>query len=215
MEEKNIKLHYFNVYSRGEPIRMILHYNKVQFEDIRINPAHWGEKKNTYPNGKLPLLEIDGKQMTQSRAILRYLAQLYGQYPTDIFELYQAESVLDFVEDITYSISPLFLKFMRDPEKKTDAIEEHFKNILPGLITPISNLLKQNTTGSGFFIGKSITIADFAVVNFATRFLTHPDRVALSQPILDANPEFAAYIKEITESEFFKVYLSNRKLCAF
>ena len=215
MAEKNIKLHYFDVYSRGEPIRMILHYNKVQFEDIRINPSQWGEKKNTYPNGKLPLLEIDGKQMNQSRAIIRYLAQSYGHYPTDIFEIYQAEAAFDFVEDIIYSISPLLLNFMRDPEKKTDAIEEHFKNILPGLVTPLSNILKQNTTGSGFFVGKSLTIADFVVVNFATRILTHPNRIAFSKLILDANPELTAYIKKITEGEFFKEYLSTRKYAPF
>ena len=209
MEGKNIKLHYFNAYSKGETIRMILHYNKVQFEDIRINPDQWGEKKNTYPNGQVPILEINNKIFTQSRAIGRYLAQSFGQYPTDILEIYEVESTLDFLDDINSKLGLLY-----HPEKKTE-IEELFKSTLPSLITKLNDILKQNTTGSGFFVGKSITLVDFAFLNFATRVLIHPDRVAFSQAIFDANPELAAYIKEKTEGEFFKVYLSNRKLCAF
>ena len=211
---KEVKFYYFDGYGRGEIIRMLLSFNKVQFEDIRYSFAEWPEKKATLKFSQIPILEIDGKQMAQSNSIARYVAQSYGQYPTDSNEVYQVESTNDFFEDVNSKFNPIFMSYVRDPEKKTDAIEEYFKNTLPGIITRVSDILKQNTTGSGFFVGKSLTLADFAVVSFATRILTHPDRVALSQPILDANPELVAYIKKQTEG-IFKEYLSNRKQCPF
>ena len=209
---KEVKFYYFDLYYRGEIIRMLLNLNKVQFEDIRFSFEEWPEKKATLKFSQVPILEIDGKQMAQSNSIARYVAQSFGQYPTDSNEIYQVESTSDFLEDMNSKFLPLIMSFMRDPEKKTDAVEEFYKKTLPGLITHISNILKQNTTGSGFFVGKSLTLADFAVVNFATRVLTHPDRAALAQPILDANPELAAYIKKKTEGEF-KAYLTSRKQC--
>ena len=38
---------------------------------------------------------------------------------------------------------------------------------------------------------------------------------ALDQAVVDANPELTAYIKKITEGEFFKEYLSTRKYAPF
>ena len=212
MEGKNIKLHYLDVYGRAEIIRIILHYNKVPFEDIRYSFPEWIEKKSNFKFNQIPILEIDGKQLSQSNSIARYLAQLYGQYPTDPAEIYQVESLIDFFGDIHTKLLVWF--FEQDPEKKTVILEEFLKNTLPGLITPVNNILKQNTTGSGFFIGKSLTLADFAVVNFATRILAHPERLVHTQSILDANPELAAYIKEKTEGEF-KEYLSTRRTAPF
>ena len=208
MEGKNIKLYYFDLHARGEIIRSILYYNKVQYEDIRISFAEWGEKKNTFLNGQVPILEIDGKQLSQSTSIARYLAQLHGQYPTDPREIYQVESTLDFFADAALKLAPWFKE--QDPVKKQAIQDEFLKNTIPVVYTTLNNILKQNTTGSGYFVGKSLTLLDFAVVNFATR----PLLAKLDQAVIDANPELTAYIKEKTEGEF-KEYLSTRKPAPF
>ena len=36
-----MKLYYFDIYGRGEAIRMLLNYTKIEFEDIRTNPLDW------------------------------------------------------------------------------------------------------------------------------------------------------------------------------
>ncbi len=40
-----MKVYYFDIYGKGEPIRMILHQAKVPFEDVRYSFAEWGSHK--------------------------------------------------------------------------------------------------------------------------------------------------------------------------
>ena len=80
-----MKLTYFPVYGRAEPIRMLLNHAKADFEDNKISFAELAEmKKTSYLEfGQVPVLEWDGIVMTQSFAILRALGMEYGYYPTD------------------------------------------------------------------------------------------------------------------------------------
>lgn len=41
----NYKLSYFNVRAMGEPIRLILHYAKQPFEDVRVGDDEWKDLK--------------------------------------------------------------------------------------------------------------------------------------------------------------------------
>ena len=42
----------------------------------------WGAVKHTMPNGQVPALETpEGKTLSQSQAILRFLGRKYGYYP--------------------------------------------------------------------------------------------------------------------------------------
>lgn len=41
------KLHYFHLAGLGEPIRYMLHYGGVPFEDIRIGAKEWPEHKKS------------------------------------------------------------------------------------------------------------------------------------------------------------------------
>jgi len=40
------KLIYFGVYARAEPIRILLHHAKVEYEDKRISFEEWGALKS-------------------------------------------------------------------------------------------------------------------------------------------------------------------------
>ena len=41
------KLIYFDVYARAEPIRIMLNYAKIAFEDVRLTGAEYKELKAT------------------------------------------------------------------------------------------------------------------------------------------------------------------------
>ena len=57
-----IKLYYFDVYARAEPIRILLNHAKVTFEDVRLTGPEFGALKGegAFEFGQLPALKIDG-----------------------------------------------------------------------------------------------------------------------------------------------------------
>ena len=87
----NIKLTYFNLRGRAELARLILAQAEVEYEDKRIQREEWptlkqgkthnifhlpqNENNTDLPFGQLPALEIDGKTISQSMTIARYLAK--------------------------------------------------------------------------------------------------------------------------------------------
>lgn len=52
------------------------------------------------PFGKAPVLEIDGKKVTQSRAICRYLGKEAGIGGKDAWEDLQIDIIVDTVDDV-------------------------------------------------------------------------------------------------------------------
>lgn len=52
------------------------------------------------PMGQVPVLEIDGKQYHQSRAIGRFIAKKGNLYGSDDFEAMEIDAVVDSIDDI-------------------------------------------------------------------------------------------------------------------
>merc|ERR1712107_289537 len=65
------KLTYFNLEAAAEKVRLAFVVNGIDFEDNRIDFATWGALKPQTPWGQLPILEVDGRNWTQSYAMLR------------------------------------------------------------------------------------------------------------------------------------------------
>ncbi|KAJ3159137.1 hypothetical protein HDU86_002039 [Geranomyces michiganensis] len=81
-----IKLTYFDFRGKGEALRVALSVAGLPFVDERLTDAEWASRKESMPFGQLPVLEIDGKQLSQQQAILRYVGRLGGLYPEDQLE---------------------------------------------------------------------------------------------------------------------------------
>lgn len=77
------KLTYFDMKGIVEGIRMLLHYVGQDYEDVRVKVDDWKDKKTTMPMGVLPVLEHDGKKLSQSVAIALYIGQTHGMVPKD------------------------------------------------------------------------------------------------------------------------------------
>lgn len=41
------RLHYFHLAGLGEPVRYLMHYGNIPFEDIRIGAKEWPEHKKS------------------------------------------------------------------------------------------------------------------------------------------------------------------------
>jgi glutathione S-transferase len=69
-----LKLSYFDMHGgRGEPARLALAIGGIAFEDHRFSFPEFAEVKKTAPFGQVPVLHVDGVQVTQCDAINRFV----------------------------------------------------------------------------------------------------------------------------------------------
>ena len=56
-----VKVYYFGIYGKGEPIRMLLTKAGVPFEDVRLTMDSFKELKETgvLAHGQVPMVELD------------------------------------------------------------------------------------------------------------------------------------------------------------
>ena len=75
-----MELKYFDVFGKGEPIRMCLWKAGKEFKDTRLTFEEWGAWKAECPEfGQMPLLYLeDGTVLSQGTPILMYLGALHN-----------------------------------------------------------------------------------------------------------------------------------------
>ncbi len=59
------QLLYFDVYAKAEPIRILLNHAKIAYEDVRMTPDQFKERKiaGEFPSGQVPVwITDDGKK---------------------------------------------------------------------------------------------------------------------------------------------------------
>lgn len=165
----HITLHYFDIYGRAEVIRMVLQYLRLSFSDHRFGAEEWVQLKSSFEFQDCPMLEIDGKRLSETRAILRYLCMTNGLYPSKLEDIYWCESLCDFVDDICL---PLI-----DAARTSDIVMmQKAKNALPERLQMVEKRLLRNQEGKAYFIGSTVTIADFMVFNLLWDHCLSPDR---------------------------------------
>ncbi|XP_011499921.1 PREDICTED: glutathione S-transferase-like [Ceratosolen solmsi marchali] len=98
----NYKLYYFNVTGLAEPIRYILHYCGIKFDDIRFNDfEEWKVKyKKEMPMEQVPVLEIDGVRYHQHKSICRYIGRKFKLCGSNEEESLKIDALVDDIDDI-------------------------------------------------------------------------------------------------------------------
>uniref|UniRef100_A0A0H5BQN8 glutathione transferase n=1 Tax=Bombyx mori TaxID=7091 RepID=A0A0H5BQN8_BOMMO len=136
------KLTYFNFAGLGEPIRWMLSYLDVPFEDNRIEREQWPTIKSTTPYGQVPVLEVDGKQVCQSTAIARYLGKKAGLAGSNEWEDLMIDTMIDTFNDFRSSIS----KWFRESDEATKKrLEETLLNeTVPFYFNKFNDHIKNN-----------------------------------------------------------------------
>ncbi|XP_077991526.1 hematopoietic prostaglandin D synthase-like [Glandiceps talaboti] len=191
MSDSKCILTYFNIRARAEPSRFVLAAAGVEYEDIRIERSDWPSQQNCgkYPFQRLPILEVGGTVISESRAIARYLAQKHGLYATDILQQAEIDMITDATEDIYARLEKAFLE--QDEKTKKELTEQNYGQIFPKILTGLEKLLVKNKGGDGFFVGDSVTLADLTFTAIAYNML-------LGKPnALDHFPKLAALKKKI------------------
>lgn len=207
-----ITLYYFDLYARGELIRMIFTYHGVEFTDHRVAFAEWPElsASGLAEFGNLPVLEIDGLKLVESRSIARYLCQKFGYYPSDFTDIYWVESVCDLKEDIFTAVAKAI--WTKDPE----TIAKVYSEDIPWWLQKIEARLIRNNGGDGWFVGNSITRADFEIFELLWDGLLRPGLNEKFGGLLMATPKLDAFVKRFLEtSQRLRDYLESRPKCDF
>ncbi|MBI3283541.1 MAG: glutathione S-transferase family protein [Burkholderiales bacterium] len=155
-----LKLTYFDVHGgRGEPVRLALHIGGVAFEDRRFAFPEFAEIRKTTPFAQVPTLEVDGVQITQCDAILRYAGKLAGLYPADPFQALLCDEVMFVVEEAAMKLGPTFR--MTGEEQRAARLA-----LVDGAIPVYLRWLQKQLAAHGgeFFADGRLTVADLKVL---------------------------------------------------
>lgn len=150
------KLTYFDIDGgRAEPIRIAFHAAGIDFEDNRISFAEFSEMRSTMRFNSVPVLEIDGAQVTQSNALSRYIGKMAGLYPADDLQALYCDEVLGALEDLTNHIVRTFGL----PEEE---LQPARAKLVDGWMTTFLRGLNQLLIRGGgeYFANNQLTIAD-------------------------------------------------------
>ncbi|KAK5965484.1 Glutathione S-transferase [Trichostrongylus colubriformis] len=207
------KLTYFAGRGLGEAIRQLFVVAGKDFEDVRITFEEWPKHKAEMPFGQLPVLDVDGKQLCQSHAILRYLARNFGYAGKDAWEQAQVDAIGDQVKDFFVEIRPYFMSL--NGFEKGDVVKDTFQEALgrdlfvPGhhkFYALMTRILKNNK--SGYLVGDSLTWADLLLAETATHAEKFPN-------IYDGFPEVKAHAEKIRSIPALKKWIETRPKTIF
>ena len=103
----------------------------------------------------VPVLEVDGEEVSQSDAMSRYVGRLAGLYPTDPMQALYCDEVMGALEDLTHFTVQTF-------GLEGDALKEARKQLVDGKMTVflkgVQGLLHRG--GGEYFADKQLTVAD-------------------------------------------------------
>ncbi len=150
------RLTYFDIDGgRAEPIRIAFHTAGIAFEDNRISFDEFTRIRSDTRFTCVPVLEIDGAQITQSNAISRYIGKKAGLYPADDLQALYCDEVLGALEDLTYHI---VRTFGLEGEELRLAREKLVDGWLSIFLRGLDQLLTRG--GGEYFADNQMTIAD-------------------------------------------------------
>ena len=206
-ELKNVKLTYFPFNGLALLPRMLLHYGKVPFENITITHEKWPELRPSTEFGFLPVLEVNGKQYSQSQAISVFIARkIGGLLGKDDDEEYQVMSILNCYNDL----SPLLSKLFNQEEKDPEVIKTNFDNAIEIVQTILSALEKRyiNNGLDKYFLGNKISFADFWLVSVPGSVILN-GFPQLAGPARKAAPKLTSLIDRLMTEDPFKSFYES------
>ena len=139
-----LKLTYFNIKARAEPIRLALSISGIPFEDERIS-GDWAARKSTMTFHQVPVLTVDDKTViAQSTAILRYVGTLGEKrlYPADGLHAALVDQIISQIQDVEASMRPSGAE--QDSAKKIAMRAELAAKTFPMLFGDLDKFIGEN-----------------------------------------------------------------------
>jgi len=168
----SIKLYYLDGRGTGEPIRWILILSGVKFEDIRspvdkLPSKLLPEIKSKGRWGQVPIVEFEGKSLTQSLAITRYFARKYQLVPEDPYLAALCDEYVDALREAYSGSFPIVIT--HDPKEKTEKLAEYVKTLKSRFLDVFESIAKAN--GGKHLVGASLTWADIYLAHLMDQWM--------------------------------------------
>ncbi|KAI3387437.1 hypothetical protein SNEBB_004343 [Seison nebaliae] len=183
------KLLYFPLYGKGEIIRLLFAAANQEYENFIIKMEDWPTYKPKMPNGMLPVLEVNGKQMTENRILDIYVDAMVG---------------------FNKSGAPMaFLQHGMNAAETKAALNKYFEETVKKFFPIFRKVLESNMTNSGYFVKDTLTLADlqmFVYLDVTSQFF--PDFFA-------TYPIFQKFLEKIRNDSSLKKYLADRPQAPF
>uniref|UniRef100_A0A7N6FFF7 Glutathione S-transferase n=1 Tax=Anabas testudineus TaxID=64144 RepID=A0A7N6FFF7_ANATE len=153
-----VVLHYFNGRGKMESIRWLLTVAEVEFDEVFLTTRAQYEKllsDGALMFQQVPLVEIDGMKLIQTKAILKYIADKHNLYGKDLkdrvmIDMY-SEGLMDLMELI------MVLPFTQDVKSKLDNLESKARErYLP--------VFEKALAGPVYLVGGKLSLADVLLV---------------------------------------------------
>uniref|UniRef100_A0A8C5X307 glutathione transferase n=1 Tax=Malurus cyaneus samueli TaxID=2593467 RepID=A0A8C5X307_9PASS len=200
------RLTYLNGRGRMEPIRWLLAAAGVEFEEVYLETKEQYDK--LIKDGfllfqQVPLVEIDGMKMVQTRAIMSYIAGKYNLYGKDLKE----RALIDMYVEGMFDLNELLMTHGYQPAEKK---EEHYANMIDkteNRYFPVfEKVLKDH--GKDFLVGNQLSRADVQLLEIILMAEEWKPNVLAKFPLLQS---FKARISNIPTIKKFLQPGSQRK----
>ncbi|XP_050828216.1 uncharacterized protein LOC103820069 isoform X1 [Serinus canaria] len=152
------KLHYFNGRGRMEPIRWLLAAAGVEFEESYLEKKEdltKLQKDGSLLFQQVPMVEIDGMKLVQTRAIANYISTKYNLYGKDMKE----RALIDMYVEGMFDLNELLMTY---GYLAADKKEEYFANMMEKAenryFPAFEKVLKDH--GKDFLVGNQLSRAD-------------------------------------------------------
>ena len=195
---KPAKLHYFKGRGRAETTRWMLAINNIDF--INISLEDYNDFDNLKTSGKLPfnqlpLLELDDLKLSQSNAMISFLARrgdLYGKTNEDAV---RCDMLVGAAGD--FNVPAMQFAFKADKDEASRDLE----NSLKKFGKHFESILTQNK--GKFLVGQKLSIADIIMGESLTSF------VEFSPNCLDDYPHLKLLQEKLVSEHNIKEYLNS------
>ncbi|CAL4094872.1 unnamed protein product [Meganyctiphanes norvegica] len=194
------KLIYFNLQARAELTRWCFAYGGIPYEDDRIEGT-WVQRKKEMPAGKIPVLYVDGKPLTESLAIARYAAKQAGLVPRDDLQAAYCDAMVDTMAgEVLHTIYQHIVFGKDEPAEKQRKLKE---DLVPKW-NPILKRLNERLSNQDWFISDRVTWVDLAISFIFGKAAEHYPK------LLNDYPNVNKVVENVQNLKPIKKWISTR-----
>uniref|UniRef100_A0A1I7YRS7 glutathione transferase n=1 Tax=Steinernema glaseri TaxID=37863 RepID=A0A1I7YRS7_9BILA len=201
------ELIYFDLRNLAESARLMFECSGTKYDDVRITASEWAEMKKSTPFGVLPVLKVNGRAISESQAINRYLAGALGFAGRNNFENAQIDAFADYFKDFRSAIRPY--TYVAGGIREGDVEELHKKIFLPAVELYFPKFCERlKATDGDFLFDFGVSWVDFDIADCLLTLL------GFDSHLLDNYPELGRMVTAVREIPTLKSYFERRPVRA-